>query len=126
MDLKNNKTTSAYTVRLAEMSYLTGKRPEKAFSFTLIRELITERYFSEARYAIDHLLKTYGPDAGLYYLEAVCYRNQHEYTLAGDEIQKALDLENQNSTYQAELQNIRDEKTRWMTVDSLNAFNIQG
>ncbi len=90
MDLKKGKSASDYTVRLAEMSYLTDKKPDRTFSAGLIRDLINAEYFSEARYAIDHLLDVYGPDANLYYLEAVCYRNQHEYTLASDIIQKAL------------------------------------
>ncbi len=122
MDLKKGKSASDYTVRLAEMSYLTDKKPDRTFSAGLIRDLIREEYFSEARYAIDHLLKVYGPDANLYYLEAVCYRNQHEFIPASDEIQKALTLESGNGTYRNEKENILEAKKRWMSLDSLDTM----
>ncbi len=119
-ELRNGKNAADYAVRLGEMSYLTGKKPDRNFSMPLLNDLISEGYFTEARYAIDHLTRIYGPDADLFYLEAVCFRNQHEYILAEGAIGKALGIDNTNTTYRTEEQNIADEAVRWASIDSLN------
>ncbi len=120
LEVKNDPASTDYMIRLAEMSYLTGEKPGPDFSVSLIRDIILERYFEEAGYAIDHLLDLYGPDATLYYLRSVCLRNEHEYSRAGQMIGKAIKLEGNNEIYKTEDQNVKDEARKWAAIDSLN------
>jgi len=120
--MKNDPQATKYAIRLAEMSYLTGRKPDKTYAYTLIRNFIKDGYFTEARYAIDHLVDLYGPDADMYYLEAVCFRNQHEYKQALTFIGEALKLENSNGLFEMEKSNIVEEQRKWNEIDSLNTL----
>ncbi len=121
-EMKKDPAVSAYELRLAEMSYITGESPDKVFSVGIIKDFIQQQYFTEARYASDHLLGVYGPDPDLYYLKAVCYRNQHEYVLAEKMIRLAVDAKPGDELYMKEDQNVREENKRWQSLDSLNVF----
>jgi len=110
--LDNHKSHLAY------MTYIMRDGRDLDYSLELVDKLITARQFPEARYALDKLAME-NKDYRIFYLKAVCYRNEYQYDNALLEIQKARNLSSDNIV-EREFGYIREEQEVWQRIEALN------
>jgi len=115
----DTERTDLYKARLAASTYIMKDLGSVEISKELIGKLIEMQSFPEARYCIEHLLNKAGEDPDLYYLRAVCYRNEHQYALAEVAIQQAMRIDGSDKRFIAESENIRDEQMRFEVIRSM-------
>jgi tetratricopeptide (TPR) repeat protein len=109
-----------YALGIACMQYISQNGKDLAYSKTLIKKLFRAGFFPEAIYAAELLLRKFPHDAELFYLRGIAYRRQHQYGLAMEDLQYAVQLSPANSEFSQETMSLKREHDLWKEIELLN------
>ncbi len=109
--------TNSYEASFVYMGYLMNRGKDLEYSLKLVNKLISNKRFTEARYALSRLSEAF-LDYRLYYLKAVCYRNEIQFEEAEVNIRKAMKI-SQNEILNDELENIKEDFESWKRVEKI-------
>jgi tetratricopeptide (TPR) repeat protein len=109
-----------YKKRIACIQYITKHKDDRIYAKSLVKKLLSAGSYTEAIFTVEMLLEKFPQDPELFFLLGVGYRNLHQYSLAIENVDHALRMEQENRLFSKEAQTLKEEEKVWNEILSLN------